>query len=56
MGMQDLDLNSIEKAIEKTQKQGGGDVYFDPESGNLTTVGGSGKVKTSTMIEDGYAA
>ena len=56
MGMQDLDLNSIEKAIAKTQENGGGDVFFDPESGNLTTVGGSGKVKTSTMKENGYAA
>ena len=25
MGMQDLDLNSIEKAIAKTQENGGGD-------------------------------
>lgn len=57
MALNDLDLNSIEKAIAETQKNpNSGDVYFDTNTGNLTTMGGAGSVKTSTMIQDGYAA
>ena len=57
MALNDLDLNSIEKAIAETQKNpNSGDVFFDTNTGNLTTVGGAGSVKTSTMIQDRYAA
>ena len=56
MGLENFDLNSVERAIADTQQNpNAGDVYYDTSSGNLSLNGGGNKVKTTTMIEDGYA-
>jgi hypothetical protein len=56
MGREVLDLNAVEQAIAESQTNpNAGDVYYDTNSGNLTTRGGAETVKTTRMIKDGYA-
>ncbi|MBO4281756.1 MAG: hypothetical protein J5873_01000 [Bacteroidales bacterium] len=59
MGLQDLDLNAVEQAINQTQtgEYNTPDIYYVPDGpngGNLTTDP-SGGVNTTKMIKDGYA-
>lgn len=57
MGLENFDLNSVEQAIAESQRNpNAGDVFYDTTSGNLTLTGGATKVKTTEMIEDGYAS
>ena len=57
MGLENFDLNAVERGIVDTQQNpNAGDVFYDTNSGQLSLNGGSNKVKTTTMIEDGYAA
>lgn len=57
MGLENFDLNAVEQGIVETQQNpNAGDVFYDTSSGQLSLNGGGGnKVKTTTMIEDGYA-
>lgn len=60
MGLQNLDLNIVEQAINQAQTEGanGPDIYYIPDgpnAGNLTT-NPDGNVKTTKFIKDGYAS